>query len=161
MAIKNPAKLKEKGTSYNFLEFWSPNSHEECFENDGGSFPRIRYLDNLRGLYVECSHWLSRGNSFGQVNLRDLVSYIQKKAGGLCNTNLSDVPEMLVTDWLRRLYGNDKQLRKHIGLDKIDILKGTFFSLSLKEELGVSMDSLEEAINSVSKSPRIRKKIIR
>lgn len=158
MTIKNPAKLKEKDTGYDFLRFWDPDSREECFENDGGSCPRVRYLDNLRGLYVECSHWLSRGNSFGQVNLRDLIYYIQEKAEGLRKTNLSDVPEMLVTDWLRELYRNNKQLRGQIGLDKIDILHGTFISLRLKEELDVSMNSLEEGMNSFAKDPdRIKK----
>lgn len=144
--------LKEERTGYDFLEFWTPSSYEECFENDGGSAPRIRYPDNLRGLYVVCSHYMLRGNSLKNVSLRDLVKYIQGKKN-LRDVEIDNVPDINVMEWLRELYGGNKKLRKQIGLDKNDILKDTIYSLRMKGILG-----LEDKLTLLEKLGRLVEK---
>ena len=151
---KKPEKLIEKSTNYNFLFFWDPSYSEECFENDGGSSPRVRYPDNLRGLYVQASHYMCRGNSFGRVKLRDLVSYIQKETGTLKEIKTQDIPDMKVSEWLKELYKGNKKLRKNIGLDKIDIYQGTFVLLRMKDILKIEKSGIESLVSKVAKKSK-------
>lgn len=146
---KKPSELREKKTGYDFLRFWDPSKYEECFEEDGGSAPRVRYLDNLRGVYVVSSHWMCRGNSLKGVKLRDLISYIQNETDNLKEVPEKDTPDMLIVDWLKELYSGNKKLRKNIGLDKIDIFQGTFVQLQMKELLQVKKSKIESMISKI------------
>ncbi|MGC9309701.1 MAG: hypothetical protein ACP5D2_03345, partial [Candidatus Nanoarchaeia archaeon] len=133
-------------THYDFTRFWDPSSDEETFENDGGSAPRIRYPANLRGLYVVCSHWMCRGNSFGELSVKELVQYLRDNNERI---DAEKIPDMRVEEWLKRLYEEDKQLRQDIGLNKIDILANTVISLRMKDKLGVPKNTLEDLADNL------------
>ena len=100
MATTEPSRLRERSTGYSFLRLWSPNPQlEDVYqENDGGSCPKMEYPDNLKGLVTVCRKWQMRGNSFGRIEVRRLVDYIQRKTSTLRNVNIDTLPELLVDD---------------------------------------------------------------
>lgn len=132
MRIKNPAKLKEKGTGYSFLRIWETDS---CGDSeDSGDSPSAGYGDfsvkkNLKGLCAVCLHYKSRNSiskegpysekdrTFGDINVKDLAEYVAEHdevfAGRMEKKKL---PEILVDEWVYEVMNDNKKYRRQLGL---------------------------------------------
>jgi len=115
MTLKNPSKLRERDTGYGFLKFWNTFTSEDRESggyNDGGSVSHWQTTKTLDGLWgVACFYVFARGNSFYQVNLRELVKYVSENdmVFAVRMTGKS-LPNLLVRDWINRVYKGDKKL---------------------------------------------------